>query len=75
MRTCVWVLVIAILALAAGRPAAAQDRTTNCRPLAERGWVWVDCCNQSFTRHPARAMSRRARLRGIERCVRTRLRH
>jgi hypothetical protein len=75
MRRFVQVLLIAMLALAAGEPATAQDRTTNCRPLAERGRVWVDCCNQSFARNPTRAISRRARLRGIERCVRTRMRH
>jgi hypothetical protein len=68
-------LLIALMAVAAGEPAVAQDRTTNCRPLAERGRVWTDCCNQSFDRHPTRAISRRARLRGIERCVRTRTRH
>jgi hypothetical protein len=68
------VLSIAMLALAIGEPAVAQDRTTNCRPLAERGWVWVDCCNQSFARNPTRAISRRARMRSIERCVRNRLR-
>lgn len=67
-------LVAAMLGLAGGEPAVAQDRTTNCRPLAERGRVWLDCCNQSFTRNPTRAISRRARMRGIERCVRTRLR-
>jgi hypothetical protein len=69
------VLLVAMLALVAGEPASAQDRTTNCRPLAERGRVWVDCCNQSFARNPTRAISPRARLRGIERCVRNRLRH
>ena len=69
------VLLIAWLALAAGEPVVAQDRTTSCRPFAERGRVWTDCCNQSFDRHPTRAISRRARLRGIERCVRNRLRH
>jgi hypothetical protein len=68
------VLLIALLAVAAGEPVAAQDRATNCRPLAERGRVWTDCCNQSFARHPTRAISRRARLRGIERCVRNRTR-
>ena len=75
MRMFVWVLLVAMLGLAAGEPAAAQDRTTNCRPLAERGWVWLDCCNQSFARNPTRAISRRARMRGIERCVRNRLRN
>jgi hypothetical protein len=68
-------LLIALVLIVAGEPAAAQDRTTNCRPLAERGRVWVDCCNQSFTRNPSRATSRRARLRSIERCVRNRLRN
>jgi hypothetical protein len=75
MRTFAWALLVAMLALAAGEPVAAQDRTTNCRPLAERGRVWMECCNQSFARNPTRAMSRRARLRGIERCVRNRLAH
>ena len=64
-----------VLMVGLGEPVAAQDRATNCRPLAERGRVWVDCCNQSFARNPARVISRRARLRGIERCVRTRMRH
>ena len=68
------VVLIVLLVVSAGDPAAAQDRTTNCRPLAERGRVWVDCCHQSFARHPTRAISPRARLRGIERCVRNRLR-
>ena len=68
-------LLIALLAVAAGEPAVAQDRATNCRPLAERGRVWNDCCNQSFARNPTRAISPRARLRGIERCVRNRTRH
>jgi hypothetical protein len=75
MRTFAQVLLLAILALGAGEPARAQDRATNCRPLAERGRVWIDCCNQSFARTPTRAISPRARLRGIERCVRNRLRH
>jgi hypothetical protein len=74
MRRFAPVLLIVLLAFGAA-PAAAQDRTTNCRPLAERGRVWVDCCNQSFARHPTRAITPRARLRGIERCVRNRLRH
>jgi hypothetical protein len=69
------VLLLVVLAFGGAEPVLAQDRTTNCRPLAERGRVWIDCCNQSFARNPTRAMSRRARLRGIERCVRTRLRH
>jgi hypothetical protein len=67
--------VVAVLALGGVAPAVAQDRATNCRPLAERGRVWVDCCNQSFARNPTRAITPRARLRGIERCVRNRLRH
>ena len=75
MRRFAQVLLVAMLALAAGEPVVAQDRATNCRPLAERGRVWTDCCNQSFDRHPTRAISRRARLRGIERCVRNRTRH
>jgi hypothetical protein len=75
MRRFAQVLLIALLALAAGEPVAAQDRTTNCRPLAERGRVWVDCCNQSFARNPTRAISRRVRMRSIERCVRNRLRN
>lgn len=75
MRTFVGVLLVAMLVLGAGEPTAAQDRTTNCRPLAERGWVWVDCCNQSFARNPTRAISRRARMRSIERCVRNRTRN
>lgn len=75
MRRFAQVLLVTVLVLAAREPATAQDRTTNCRPLAERGRVWVDCCNQSFARHPTRAISPRARLRGIERCVRTRMRH
>ena len=74
MRRFAQVLLIAMLALAAGEPVAAQDRTTNCRPLAERGRAWIDCCHQSFARNPTRAISRRARMRSIERCVRTRLR-
>jgi hypothetical protein len=69
------ILLIALLAAAAGEPVFAQDRTTNCRPLAERGRVWTDCCNQSFARNPTRAISPQARLRGIERCVRNRMRH
>jgi hypothetical protein len=75
MRRFAQVLLLAMLVLAGAEPVVAQDRATNCRPLAERGRVWADCCNQSFARNPTRAMSRRARLRGIERCVRTRLRH
>jgi hypothetical protein len=67
--------LVAMLALGGAEPAVAQDRATNCRPLAERGRVWIDCCNQSFARNPTRAISPRARMRGIERCVRNRLRH
>jgi hypothetical protein len=74
MRRFAQALLLAMLVLGAG-PALAQDRATNCRPLAERGRVWIDCCNQSFARTPTRAISPRARLRGIERCVRNRLRH
>jgi hypothetical protein len=74
-KTLAQALLIALLVVAAGGPVLAQDRTTNCRPLAERGRVWADCCNQSFARNPRRAMSRQARMRGIERCVRNRLRH
>jgi hypothetical protein len=69
------ILLIALLISGAGEPVVAQDRATNCRPLAERGRVWADCCNQSFARNPTRAIPRRARLRNIERCVRNRLRH
>jgi hypothetical protein len=75
MRRFAQVLLVSMLALAGGGPVSAQDRTTNCRPLGERGRVWMDCCNQSFARNPTRAISPRARLRGIERCVRNRLRH
>jgi hypothetical protein len=75
MRIFAQVLLVALLAFAGGSPVLAQDRATNCRPLAERGRVWMDCCNQSFARNPTRAISRRARLRDIERCVRNRLRH
>ena len=58
MRRFAQVLLVAMLGLAAGEPVVAQDRTTNCRPLAERGRVWIDCCNQSFARNPTRAISR-----------------
>jgi hypothetical protein len=75
MRTLACLFVIAMVVLAAADPAAAQDRTMNCRPSLERGRIWVECCNQSFTRHPTRAMPWRVRLRSIERCVRNRLRH
>ena len=75
MRRFAQALLVVVLAFVAGAPVAAQDRATNCRPLAERGRVWVDCCNQSFARNPTRAISRRARMRSIERCVRNRLRN
>ena len=75
MRTVAQALLVATLMLGAGQAAIAQDRATSCKPLAERGRAWGDCCNQSFARNPTRAISRRARLRSIERCVRTRLRH
>jgi hypothetical protein len=74
MRTVLHALVLAILMAVAGGPAAGQDRATNCKPLAERGRIWAECCNQSFARNPRRGMSRQARLRVIERCVRNRLR-
>jgi hypothetical protein len=74
MRRFVHVVVLVMLAVGFGHPVVAQDRATACRPLAERGRVWLECCNQSFARTPTRAMSRRARLRSIERCVRNRLR-
>jgi hypothetical protein len=69
--------VVLVMALVAGLTGAAvaQDRATTCRPFAERGHIWLECCNQSFARTPTRAMSRRARLRSIERCVRNRLRN
>ena len=69
------VLLLVLLALGGAEPVLAQDRATNCRPLAERGRVWTDCCNQSFARNPTRAITRARGLRGIERCVRNRLRH
>ncbi|MCC6890181.1 MAG: hypothetical protein IT536_16760 [Hyphomicrobiales bacterium] len=72
MRKFAW--IVAVVLAMAGAPAAAQDRTTTCWALAERGRVWLDCCNQSFARNPTRAISQRARMRMIERCVRTRLR-
>lgn len=76
MRRFAPALLIAMLSLGGGTaPVHAQDRATNCRPLAERGRVWIECCNQSFARNPTRALSPRARMRGIERCVRNRLRH
>lgn len=74
MRRVAGLALLALMTLASG-PAPAQDRATTCRPLAERGRVWLECCDQSFARNPTRAMSRRARLRSIERCVRNRLRH
>jgi hypothetical protein len=75
MRMLGQALLVMLLMLAGTGSILAQDRTTNCRPLAERGRVWADCCMQSFARNPRRAMSRQARLRSIERCVRTRLGH
>ncbi len=74
MRRVAGLALLALVALASG-PASAQDRATTCRSLAERGRMWLECCNQSFARNPTRAMSRRARLRSIERCVRNRLRN
>ena len=58
MRTLAQALLLAMLTIAAGGPALGQDRTTNCRPLAERGRIWADCCNQSFARDPRRTISR-----------------
>ncbi|MGH6768475.1 MAG: hypothetical protein ACRECO_05575 [Xanthobacteraceae bacterium] len=74
MRIVLGALLVAILALGPAGEAAARDRTTACRPFLMRGPVWAGCCKQSYTRHPRRAMSRRARLREIERCVRMRVR-
>jgi hypothetical protein len=74
MHLVVAVLLAVLLAPPAQASFAWQDRTTTCKPLAERGRAWSECCTQSYTRNPSRAMSRRARLRSIERCVRTRLR-
>lgn len=75
MRVLARILLLAAWALVFGEPAAAQHRATTCQPLVERGRVWVECCNQSFARNPTRAISQSARLRGIERCVRNRLRN
>jgi hypothetical protein len=75
MRVIAQGLLIAFMLIVDGEPVTAQDRATNCRPLAERGRIWADCCNQSFARYPTRAISPRARLRSIERCVRNRLRN
>jgi hypothetical protein len=74
MRIVAAVVFAALLATAAHASFAWQDRSMACKPLAERGRAWSECCTQSYTRNPSRAMSRRARLRNIERCVRTRLR-
>ena len=74
MRTVARALVIASLMLIACTPSMAQDRMTHCRPLAERGRIWAECCNQFFVRNPYRGMSRQARLRVSERGVRNRLR-
>jgi hypothetical protein len=74
MRSFVQAVLVVALVTGFGLPVRAQDRATTCRPLAERGRVWLECCNQSFARTPTRVMSRRARLRSIERCVRNRLR-
>jgi hypothetical protein len=68
-------LALLVLLVQASESASAQDRATTCGPLAERGRAWLECCNQSFARNPTRAISRRARLRSIERCVRNRLRN
>jgi hypothetical protein len=74
MRIVAAALLAAFLAGPAQASFAWQDRSLTCKPLAERGRHWSDCCTQSYARNPSRAMSRRARLRNIERCVRTRLR-
>jgi hypothetical protein len=75
---CMRIVGLALFALLVTVPAEATvaglDRTTACKPLAERGRAWADCCTQSYSRNPSRAMPRRARLRHIERCVRTKLR-
>jgi len=73
MRLVALALVFVSLALIAPVAAAAQGRATMCRPLAERGRVWVECCAQSYARNP-RMISRSARIHQIERCVRNRLR-
>ena len=74
MRIVAVALFAVLVATPAGATVAGLDRTTSCKPLAERGRAWADCCNQSYARNPNRAISRRARLRHIERCVRTKLR-
>jgi hypothetical protein len=74
VRFIVGALSIAALALALAGEAVARDRATSCRPLSARGKVWGDCCKQAYARNPSRVISRRARLRQIDRCVRTRLR-
>jgi hypothetical protein len=74
LRIVVGALSIAALALTLAGEAAARDRTTTCRPLTARGPAWAYCCKQSYSRNPQRVLSRRARMRQIERCVRTRLR-
>jgi hypothetical protein len=74
MRIVTVALFAVFLTAPAGATVAGLDRTTSCKPLAERGRAWADCCTQSYARNPNRAMSRRARLRNIERCVRTKLR-
>ena len=72
------IIAVAVFAVLVTVPAEAAvaglDRSLSCKPLAERGRVWADCCTQSYARNPNRSMSRQARLREIERCVRTRLR-
>ena len=74
MRVVGAALLVVMLAMPAQASFAWQDRSLTCKPLAERGRAWSDCCTQSYARNPNRAMSRRARLRNIERCVRTKLR-
>ena len=72
------IVAVALFVIFAATPAVAAvaglDRTTSCKPLAERGRAWAECCSQSYARNPNRAMSRHTRLRQIERCVRTKLR-
>jgi hypothetical protein len=65
---------MAVLALAFAGGAAARDQATACRALSVRGKVWSDCCRQSYARNPSRVISRRTRLRQIDRCVRIRQR-
>ena len=74
MRSVVVALFMVLVTMPASATIAGLDRSTSCKPLAERGRAWADCCTQSYYRNPNRAMSRRARLRHIERCVRTKLR-